>query len=521
MVNRTSNKPRVIIVGAGPAGLTAALSLLQQGLAQPIILETERIPGGLSRTESYHGNKIDLGGHRFFSRNEQVKKLWQSILPLQGQPAWDDLQLQRIPELDPTGPDPARTERVMLSRQRVSRIYFRNRFFDYPLSLNLKTLRSLGLGLSLQIGWDYLAALLRPRPVKSLEDFYINRFGQKLYQLFFEDYTAKLWGRHPRDIAPDWGAQRVRGLSLSRVLWSAISKPFRRQQPIETSLIDSFHYPKLGPGQYWQAMADEVIRLGGVIHYGQRVEKILASQQDSQPSFAIQTVDSQQNSQTYIGTALFSSMAIRDLLACIEPAPPPRIGQLAAELPYRDFITCGVLARRLNVTNTSTRPTLNDLIPDNWIYIQDRAVKLGRLQIFNNWSPYLVADPLNTVWIGLEYFASEGDELWSLPDADFKALAIRELALIGLIEPAQVLDQVVYRIRKAYPAYFDSYRDFAEIRAYLQQVPGLYCIGRNGQHRYNNMDHSMLTGLEAVRCFQGLSSQADLWAVNTEETYGG
>lgn len=516
-----SKLPEVLIIGAGPAGLTAALFLVQQNLATPIVIESENKVGGLSRTEPYHDNLIDLGGHRFFTRSEEVLKIWQSLLPLQGKPAFDDKLLHRSPRLEPEGPDPEQVDRVMLSRNRVSRIYFRGRFFSYPLALNFATIKNLGFKLTLQIAWAYFFAMLSPRPVKSLEDFYINRFGKKLYQLFFEDYTAKLWGRHPREISPDWGAQRIRGLSLSRAILSAMAKPFKNSQRTETSLIESFYYPKLGPGQLWQTMADQIIELGGRIILGSRVEKITLTGSDDQSRYQVFVTDLNQHEHSYSGEALFSSMAIRDLISAINPEPPLRIRQLAAALPYRDFITCGVLVRRLKVVNQTKIPTLNNQIPDNWIYIQDRSVKIGRLQIFNNWSPYLVADPENTVWIGLEYFANEGDELWSMPDAEFKSMAAQELAAIGLIDVDQVLDQVVFKIPKAYPAYFDSYRDFSEIRDYLQTLPKLYCIGRNGQHRYNNMDHSMLTALEAIRCYKDQSTLENLWAVNADEVYNG
>ncbi|MDD2533154.1 MAG: NAD(P)/FAD-dependent oxidoreductase [Eubacteriales bacterium] len=507
----------MLIIGAGPAGLTAAYTLLQRQLARPIVLDMGQIAGGLSRTEHYHGQSIDLGGHRFFSRSQSVMAIWQAILPLQGQPAFDDRLLMRQSVLEPGGPDPEVTDRVMLSRNRVSRIYFRGHFFDYPLALNIKTLHQLGWGLSIKIALGYGRAVLKPRPEQSLEDFYINRFGKPLYQLFFEDYTTKLWGRHPRDIAPDWGAQRVKGLSLMRAVWSALLKPLRHSQYVETSLIESFHYPKLGPGQLWSAMAKQIEGQGGDIFYNAQVTQI----EQLAKGYLITTVNSAGESQQYYGEAVFSSMAIRELLAMLKPAPPELIQSLAADLPYRDFMTCGVLVNRLAVKNETNIPTLNQLIPDCWIYIQDRQVKMGRVQIFNNWSPYLTTDPEHTVWLGLEYFATVGDALWTMPDADFKALAVAELVKIGLIATPNVLDQVVYRVPKAYPAYFDSYRSFAEIRTYLQQLPDFYCIGRNGQHRYNNMDHSMLTAIEAVNCFTQESTQDRLWSVHADETYNG
>lgn len=494
------SRPIVLIIGAGPAGLTAALSLLQQDLAQPILLESEPIPGGLSRTETYNGHLIDLGGHRFYTRHTEIRQLWEEIMPSQTQVG--------LPEPE------------MLTRPRVSRIYFQGHFFDYPLSLSLKTIQQLGLLQAAQIVLSYLQALIRPRAVHSLEDFYINRFGRMLYGLFFEDYTQKLWGRHPREIAPDWGAQRVRGLSLSKVLLSALLNPFGHLRTTETSLIETFHYPRRGPGQFWQQMADEIIRLGGVIHYQTTVRSIQTSCDPAQTAFTV-VADTPTGQTEFNGQALFSSMAIKDLITALDPAPSERIRSLAQALPYRDFITCGVLVRSLRLHSQHKGACVKQALPDNWIYIQDRSVKVGRIQIFNNWSTDLVKDPEHTVWMGLEYFASEGDALWSLSDADFKALAKQELIALHLADAEDVLDQVVFHVKKAYPAYFGAYQHFSELRDYLQTNKALYCIGRNGQHRYNNMDHSMLTALEAVRCYQGLSTQADLWSVHTEQQYSG
>ncbi len=495
------NRPKILIIGAGPAGLTTALFLLRHNLARPIVLEAKAIPGGLSRTESHHGNLIDLGGHRFFTRSPEVRQLWENLLPS---------------DMDPIGND-----RVMLTRHRISRIFFKGHFFDYPLALSYKTLDDLGWSLSIQVAWSFLTAVFKPLKVHTLEDFYINRFGKVLYQLFFEDYTAKLWGRHPREIAPDWGAQRVKGLSLSRAIVTALNKVFGIHRSVETSLIESFSYPKKGPGQYWQVMAEEVIRLGGQIEYQAVVSAIHPEVINGDINYTLTACGPDGENKDFQGKALFSSMALKDLIAAWHPSPPERILHLAKNLPYRDFITCGVLVRKLKISSQKRSDPDRASIPDNWIYIQDRSVKMGRLQIFNNWSPALVADPSTTVWLGLEYFASEGDTLWSLSDSDFKAMAVRELVLLGFIDADQVLDQVVYRIQKAYPAYFDSYQNFPELKKYLQSIDNLYCIGRNGQHRYNNMDHSMLTALEAVRCFQGLSTQEALWSVNADSTYGG
>ncbi|NCC75304.1 MAG: NAD(P)/FAD-dependent oxidoreductase [Clostridia bacterium] len=520
-----TGNPRVLIIGAGPAGLTAAWELLRKSDCKPIIIEALDSIGGLSRTENHHGNHMDLGGHRFFTRSKIVRKLWEELLPLQGAPAWDDRLLGRRQAYSAGGPDPELTDRVMLIRSRLSRIYFNGHFFDYPVTLSAQTLKNLGLIQALQVGLGYLRSVFHKRPEHSLEDFYINRFGRPLYELFFESYTEKLWGRHPAEISPDWGAQRVKGLSLGKAIWSFLAEMFHLKRPNETSLIDTFHYPKFGPGQLWETMADEITRLGGEIVLQAKVERI-----ELRPGFTsgfkVEASTRDGKHKVYTGEALFSSMPVKDLASSLIPPPPRPILDIATQLPYRDFITVGVLARRMDIQNTSRVPSINQIVPDCWIYIQDRQVKLGRLQIFNNWSPYLLRDPEHTVWLGLEYFCTEGDELWSLPDNAFMDMAAAELATLGILQQDEVLERAIVRVRKAYPAYFDSFNQFASIREYLDAIPCLFCIGRNGQHRYNNMDHSMLTGIEAVQCFLGQQGgnamdKSRVWDVNSEQTYAG
>jgi protoporphyrinogen oxidase len=409
----------------------------------------------------------------------------------------------------------------MLERRRLSRIYFAGHFFDYPVSLSWKTLQNLGFMRTLSVGAGYFLALLHKRSEKSLEDFYINRFGRPLYELFFEDYTEKLWGIHPSQIAADWGAQRVKGLSLAKAIGSVLLRPWRNKQSVETSLIETFWYPKLGPGQLWEAIAEQICQLGGEIIYGTKVDRIKMDREQAEMHYTVEAHSQDGAKNTWTGQVLFSSMPVKDLIAALEPEPPSEVRKIAAGLPYRDFITVGILAHRLKIQNKPSLPTIHGQVPDCWIYIQDRSVRLGRLQIFNNWSPYLVENPTETVWLGLEYFCSEGDDLWNLADSDMIQLALSELAAIGILEPQDVISQTVHHVRKAYPAYFGSYGEFSKVRAYLDALPDLYCIGRNGQHRYNNMDHSMLTAIEAVRCFQGLTDKSTLWQVNSEQTYGG
>jgi protoporphyrinogen oxidase len=515
-----------IIIGAGPAGLTAAFELLQGGSGiVPLVLEaTDRI-GGIACTIEHHGNRIDIGGHRFFSKSDVVMDWWAARMPLQAAPSLDDRLLGRHKPWAAQGPDPQQEERVMLVRERISRIYYLRKFFDYPISLKLGTITSLGLLRTAVAGFGYLVAQVRKRhPETSLEDFLINRFGAPLYRMFFEDYTDKVWGAHPRQISPAWGAQRIKGLSLSKALFSALGKllPKRRngdlrQKDTETSLIEQFLYPKRGPGQLWEFVAADVRAMGGEIRMRHKVVGLEVA--DGRVLAVIAECDG-------VRTRLpcdhcISTMPVKDLVAGLQGDPVPQaVRQIAAGLPYRDFMTVGVLARRLKIRNTTGIRTLGDVVPDTWIYVQEPEVKLCRLQIFNNWSPYMVADPQGTVWLGLEYMCSEDDELWRMDDARFTDFALDELVRIGIVERADVLDTCRIRIEKAYPAYFGSYGEFERVRQHLDGIANLYCVGRNGQHRYNNQDHSMLTAMEAVRCMrENDRSREVLWSINTEQEY--
>lgn len=504
-----------IIIGAGPAGLTAAYKMLKETDILPVIYEKTHVIGGISQTREYKNNRIDLGGHRFFTKNKEVMDLWLELLPLQGMPSKDDLLLGRTKEYPGTA-DPETEEEVFLVRNRVSRIYYLNKFFDYPISLKLNTFVNMGLFRTIKAGFGYLKSAIFKRKEISLEDFYINRFGKPLYQMFFEDYTEKLWGRHPSEISAEWGAQRVKGLSLFKAIVSAIKKPFvKKSDKVETSLIESFYYPKKGPGQIYEKMAREIERMGGKINLGSDIVKI------NQTGNKIVSVVFQQGNVITEVTAdhYLSSMPIKDLLGRMDNVPE-KIVSIASGLPYRDFITVGLLLKDIKLQNKTKLKTYNNIVPDCWIYIQERGVKLGRIQIFNNWSPYMVDDFEHNLWLGLEYFVNENDALWVMDEQAFIAFAIDELEKIGIIEKKDVIDAFRIKIQKAYPAYFDTYKDFSQVKEYLQSLSNLYCIGRNGQHRYNNMDHSMLTALAAVKAIvnPSLDRQA-IWEVNTEKEY--
>ena len=514
---------KAIIIGAGPAGLTAAYELLKRTDIKPIILESENFVGGISRTFNYKENKMDMGGHRFFSKSDRVMDWWLNILPVQGKPSEDDLLLNReIPiSSKENAPDPQDQDRVMLLRHRLSRIFYLKTFFNYPVSLNFSTIKGLGLWRMFKIGVSYLKTLLLPkREEKSLEDFMINRFGKELYLTFFKDSTEKVWGVKCQDIPADWGAQRIKGISISKILIDLVKKPFSklknnndiRQKNTETSLIEQFLYPKFGPGHLWETVAQDIKQMGGEIILNTPVTRIETDNN--------RVVRVQAGGKIYEGDFFFSSMPVKNLIQSLSPAAPQAVQDIANGLMYRDFRTVGLLVSKLKIKNTTKIKTLKELVPDTWIYIQEREVKLGRLQIFNNWSPYLVKDWKNTVWIGLEYFCFEGDEIWNMSDENFAKLGISELEKIGIIESQDVLDYCSVKVPKAYPAYFGTYKHMNEIVQYTDKFENLFLLGRNGTHRYNNMDHSMLTAMTAVdNILAGKKDKSNIWNVNSENEY--
>jgi protoporphyrinogen oxidase len=424
-------------------------------------------------------------------------------------------------QLVPAEVTAADSDRVMLVRSRLSRIFYRRRFFDYPLNLNLATLKNLGPAYTAAIGSSYIKARLFPRKHEaSLEDFLVNRFGDKLYRTFFKDYTEKVWGVPCTEISAEWGAQRIKGLSVSKAIAHALAKPFRqstdtRQKGVETSLIERFLYPKFGPGQMWEEAACRVVAAGGEVHLGHKVVAI------HRLGNRVESVDVREIATGTVRRIrcdqLVSTMPVKELTALLKP-DDATVSRVANALPYRDFMTVGLLVRRMRPTGDKASAP-NGLPPDNWIYVQEPDVKLGRLQIFNNWSPALVADP-SKIWLGLEYFCSEDDELWSMRDPAFIDFASRELAKIGLIDLGDVLDGTVVRVPKAYPAYFGEYREIGSVRSFLDRFTNVFPVGRNGMHRYNNQDHSMLAAKAAVDCIaQGSSDKSALWAVNVEDEY--
>ena len=533
----SKNEPRkdaaetAVIIGAGPAGLTAALELLRQSEIRVVVLEQSHLMGGLSCTVEHAGNRIDIGGHRFFSKSDRVMNWWLDILPLEHtggeQTRITYHNRSRDVHTDPAGPDPRTEDRVMLLRQRRSRIYYLRQFFDYPISLSPDTLRKLGLWRTFRIGLSYARTMLFPiREPANLEEFFISRFGRELYLTFFKSYTEKVWGTACRDISAEWGAQRIKGLSITKAVMHFLKSIFRRksrsggsdiaQKDVETSLIEQFMYPKFGPGQMWDEVARQIRELGGEIRTGWRVERLLT---DDGQVHAVEAVHlSSGERKTVAGDYFFSTMAIRNLIHGLDAEVPPEIREISDGLVYRDFLTVGLLVDELEIkeADPSGRP---GLIRDNWIYIQEPDVQVGRLQIFNNWSPYMVADPAK-VWLGLEYFLNDSDELWNLDDGALIDLAKQELHHIEIIDQAKVRDGVVIRMPKTYPAYFGTYDRFDTLRAWLDRFQNLFLVGRNGMHKYNNQDHSMLTAMLAVEnIVAGRTDKSNLWAVNTEEEY--
>lgn len=510
-----------IIIGAGPAGLTAAYELLEKTDVKPIVFEASNDIGGISKTVNYKGNRIDIGGHRFFSKSDRVMEWWAKILPIEQTPASETFIMkyrgQEGTFKGGPGPNPNRTDDVMLVRNRLSRIYYGRKFYDYPVGLNKTTISNLGIPKMAKIGFSYIATKFHKEDESNLEGFYINRFGRELYNTFFASYTEKLWGVSPKEIDSSWGAQRVKGLSITKVLVNAL-KPKKKtdisQKNVETSLIEAFLYPKLGPGHLWETVAKKITSKGGEIHMNQVITKIHAKKGVITAVDVLNTTTKKTAKVT--GDYFFSTMPVNELVEAFEGVEvPKKVKEVAAGLPFRDFITVGILAKKLKIKNE----TDGNIVPDNWIYIQEPDVRVCRLQVFNNWSPYLVKDKKNA-WVGMEYVVSEKDDIWKLSDKKMSEFGINELAKIDILDPKDVLDTTVIHLKKTYPAYFGTYNEFDKVREFTDTFGNLYLIGRNGQHHYNNQDHSMLTAMEAVNNIKaGKKDKSNVWNVNVEKDY--
>jgi len=517
-------KKTAIIIGAGPAGLTAAWELLTKTDIVPIVIEADSQVGGLSKTINYKGNKIDIGGHRFFSKSERVIKWWLHFLPLDAASRQLHLDIQyqhNHAAFDIPQENLGDGDAVMMVRPRKSRIYYQRKFFDYPLQLNGKTIANLGLAKMLRIGSSYLYAKLFPmKPEKNLADFFTNRFGKELYETFFKDYTEKVWGVPCEQIPSSWGQQRIKDLNISKVLWHAFTSLFSsnsslQQKGTSTSLIEQFLYPKLGPGQMWETVAAEVQRLGGTI-----ITNTVLTSLGGNGEYLLLTASAKNllsgETKEWQADYFFSSMPVKELFGQLQGIPVPEdVKAIAGKLEYRDFLIVGILASELAGKENSD----GGMVKDNWIYIQDNKVKAGRIQVFNNWSPFMVKDP-NTVWLGVEYFCNETDAFWLQDDAVIAAAAIKEMELIGILDHTKVKDSMVARVKKAYPSYYGSYDNFSRVQQFADSIENLFLIGRNGMHRYNNSDHSMLTAMTAVEnIINGRKDKTNIWDINTEDTY--
>ena len=463
---------RVVIIGGGPAGLTAAYQLSKQSV-NSVVLEKDCILGGISRTENYKGYHFDIGGHRFFTKVNVVQDMWHEVL----------------------------SQEDFIKRPRLSRIFYNKKFFYYPLR-PLNALFGLGIWSSFMILCSYIYAHWFPSlPEDNFERWVSNRFGKRLYNIFFKTYTEKVWGIPGDQIAAEWAAQRIKGLSLLVALKNALTTQSSNGKAVVTTLIDSFHYPKRGPGMMWDAVAKRVIGMGGEIALGAEVQKI------NWVTGKVKSVEVNVNGQAEIheGGHYISTMPIKELIEKLDPLPPSDIRAAANNLQYRDFLTVALILRR------------KDIFPDNWIYIHDPEVAVGRIQNFKNWSPDMVPDDEHTC-LGLEYFCFKGDGLWSMSDQELIELGKEEIEILGFAQRSEMVDGHVVRMPKAYPVYDNQYQGaLTTIREFLTQIPNLQLIGRNGMHRYNNQDHSMLTAMLAVENIFG--KQHDLWAVNTEQEY--
>lgn len=502
---------KALIIGAGPAGLTAALELLRNTEIKPVVLEKSTDIGGISKTVNYKGNRIDIGGHRFFSKSDVIMQYWQSLFNVSTSP--DNIEKNKKWKLD--------DEKVFLERERLSRIYYLRKFFDYPVALNANTIRNLGFFRIIKIGFSYVWTKVFPiRNEKSLEDFFINRFGKVLYHTFFKDYTEKVWGKSCTELSAEWGAQRIKGLSVTKVILHYLKSIFKSkksdiaQKDKETSLIDRFLYPKLGPGQLWEYVAELVVKDGGELLMESEFVKI-SPIENNRFIVSYKTVDGiKEMDVDYV----FSTTSVKNLINAMSNVPA-NLQEIANGLLHRNFITVGLLLNKLSIKNQTKIKTINNLVPDNWIYMQESDVQMGRIQIFNNWSPFMVEDE-SKVWLGLEYFCDADDEMWNMPDDDFINMAVNELEKVGIIVKSELIDSTIIKMEDTYPVYFGSYERFGELREYLDKIENLYLIGRSGMHRYNNSDHSMLTAITAVKNIcEGRKDKANIWEVNTEQDY--
>lgn len=506
-----------VIIGAGAAGLSAAYHLLTlSDEIKPVIIEETDTAGGLAKTIFIEKNGTDIGGHRFFTKNNEVFDFWTKFLPLAGYPAADDIFLNRAITTDINGPDPESINNVMLKRKRFSRIYFQNCLIDYPIKFNFETFAALGLNHTISCGLSYLKSCFYKVDELNLEDFMINRFGEVLYKLFFENYTKKVWGVHPSKISKEWGQQRIKGVSLSKIIYNAILTTLKIKNKKETSLIEEYFYPKLGSQQLWNLIADDIVQNGGEILFN---SKAVSIKKEEDKISSIKILDKNTNEIKEIeGSFFISTMPLKNLITSINDVAED-IREFAENLQYRDFILVNFICSEFKLQNNTNFPTIKNICPDSWIYLQDKDIKAGRLNIMNHFSPYIICDYKNEIVCNLEYFCNENDEFWQKTDDEISLFAISEMEKLKITQKEYIKSVKCLRFKKAYPAYFGSYEHIDKIREYINEIKNLYCIGRNGQHKYNNMDHSILSGIEAARVITGQKDKYNLWKINTDDEY--
>jgi protoporphyrinogen oxidase len=510
-------KRQGIIIGAGPAGLTAAYELLKKTDITPVVYEQTGDIGGTSKTVLYKGNRMDIGPHRFYSKSDIVTEWWKSILPVQEQ----QFGTSTNPSTDPAHSHslPIESAEELLLVRRFTRILFLGKLFNYPVSLDRDTVSNLGLIRIAKIILSYTNdRLFRAKNITSIENYFINRFGRELYRTFFKDYTEKVWGFSCSEINPDWGAKRVKDLSTAEIVFRMFQNLIPgKQKNMQSGFYDRFLYPKLGAGQLWEKVARMILERGGKIHLHHRVTGI------SCEGNKISEVAVQNKETGVIATQqcdyCFSTMPVDELIGSFRAEVPQHVKQIASGLRYRSIIVVGVLLSGLKIKNDTAIETPHGFIPDNWIYVQEKGVHLARLNIYNNWSPYMLKDP-GTVWVGLEYFCNEGDALWKMSEEQLVSLGVREMIEIGMIDRKHVLDHTVLWISKAYPTYCGAYNEIGIIRNFTDRFGNLFLLGRNGMFLYDSTDYYMLAAIAAVdNVINNIQTKDNIWSVKAEGEY--
>ena len=507
---------KIVIIGAGPAGLTAAYELAKTQKYSICILEAEDSVGGISKTVKHQENLIDIGGHRFFSHSKIVLDWWLQFLPVVDTTGHLEInyhqQSQSLDEIILK-----KSEEAMLIRSRKSRIYFKKNLIDYPLKLNLSLLKSLGLGPSFRIMTGILQSRLFPkREVKNLEEFFINNFGKELYEVFFKEYTEKVWGKPCTELSADWGKQRIKSLKIREIIFHSILKLVKPQGMFKTqsrTLVEKFLYPSKGPGMLWEKVTEECQKMGVTLIKNAKVNSI---QFQGNLVKSVSYNDKGIQAKNLQCDAVFSTMPVKELIKSLHTEIPSTVVSIAESLEYRDFIIVGLQLQKLSLVPEKGKK----MVEDNWLYIQDQGVKVGRLQLFNNWSPFMATSDL--AWIGAEYFCKRGDDVWSLTDDALIDFALVELESIGILDKNDFVSGKVVRCPKAYPSYTGSYSKINLIQEFLEEKTNLFLMGRNGLHKYNNQDHSMLTAFKAVELFEkNHPSKKEIWAIHADDEYVG